>query len=308
MMDFGDNYMAHLPNTNASHCGVAYHRQENRGLQPVTTNGHNPLMSGDQSMQTGEYFRLGGSGLNINDPRYAAKYGNPYLRDQRSSDMNGIRRGMISAGGEVDGAHISPLQSPHRVPSTMGGGGRQYATLNTRNGRPYSPNSALYRNNNLGYGTMQQKSTKNSHRERGMAPPNPGGSLLTDVLTENAKMVGSTTLHSASSAAAVANKYLGTMLGNGSISRPSNDNVSNVGTSNRPNRPQRILKPSSKDHNSQTINNDASSNGRMVGSQVIAENGRNGSNQDPNTGAESSHYILSPTGESANQAALATHV
>merc|ERR1719336_953065 len=70
---------------------------------------------------------------------------------------------------------------------------------------------------------MQQKCTKSGSRERG-GGGNPGGSILPGVLTENAKMVGSTTLHSATNAAAVANKYIGTMLGNGSISRPSNEN------------------------------------------------------------------------------------
>ena len=302
-MQFGDNYMGYLPNASGSNYGMPFQRQENRGLHPVPSHTRNPLVSADQAMNNGEYFRLGGSGLNVSDPRFAAKYGNPYLRDPRNPELNGIRRGMTSAGNELGGVNVSPLHSPHRAPSAMGSGGRQYATLNTRNGRPYSPNSSLYRNNQS-YGTIQQKSAKSGNREKGGAV-NAGGSLLPNVLTENAKIVGNTTLHSATNAAAVANKYIGTMLGNGSIIRPHNDNVT-TSISNKPMASQRGGKSSLNSHMTTTINNDTSGNGRIAETQLSAGNDGN-IRQDVTMGSES-HYILSPNSEAANQAALATHV
>ena len=297
MMDFGDNYMAYLPNTNGGNYGVAYQRQDNRGLHPGPSNGRSPLMNADPSMRNGEYFQEGGSNLNISDPRFAAKYGNPYLRDPRNSDVSGIRRGMISSGADIDGAHLSPVQSPHRAPHAIGGGSRQYATLNTRNGRPYSPNSSGYRNNH-GYGTMQQKGTKNGSRER-TGGGNPGGSLLPGVLTENAKMVGNTTLHSATNAASMANKYIGTMLGNGSISRPSNDNGGYSSISKMPIPLNQKSGKSNPQHH-----NDGSANGRMA--DIKTSNGKERNVHQE--GKVESQYILSPNGDAANQAALATHV
>ena len=305
MMEFGDNYMAYLPNTNGGNYGVSYQRQDNRGVHPVAPNVQSPLMNVDQAMHNGEYFRPGGSGLNISDPRFAAKYGNPYLRDPRNSDMNGVRRGMIASGNEVDGVHVSPVQSPHRAPNPMGSGGRQYATLNTRNGRPYSPNSSAVYRNNHGYGTMQQKGTKTGIRDKN-GGPNPGGSLLNGVLTENAKMVGNSTLHSATNAAAMANKYIGTMLGNGAINRSANDNATYSSINNKPSKiplPQKVGKsnPNGGSIPSNT-NNDASTNGRMVEFEPNGGDVR----QNVKRGSSDSHYILSPN--SANQAALATHV
>ena len=297
MMDFGENCMAYIPNTNGSNYGVAFQRHEDRGMHPGSSTGRSPLLNSDHSMRNSEYYNEGGSNLNISDPRYAAKYGNPYLRDPRNSDVNGIRRGMISSGADIDGTNFSPVQSPHRAPSGMGGGVRQYATLNTRNGRPYSPNSSVYRNNH-GYGTMQQKGTKSGSRERG-GGGNPGGSILPGVLTENAKMVGSTTLHSATNAAAVANKYIGTMLGNGSISRPSNENG---GYSSISKIPVPLNQKGGKPNH--TTNIDGTSNGRMA--DMKSSNGKGGNFHQE--GKVESQYILSPEGNAANQAALATHV
>ena len=297
MMDFGDNYMAYLPNRNGGNYGVAYQRQDERGLHPGPSNGRSPLLNSDHTMRNGEYYNEGGgSNLNISDPRYAAKYGNPYLRDPRSQDINGIRRGMISSGADMDGAHLSPVQSPHRAPNAMVGEGRQYATLNTRNGRPYSPNSSGYRNHH-GYGTMQQKGTKGVGRER-QGGGNPGGSLLPGVLTENAKMVGNT-LNSATNAAAAANKYIGTMLGNGSISRPSNENGGYSSISKIP----LPLSQKGGKPNHPSIN-EGSSNGRV--SEMKTSNRKGGNFHQE--GKVESQYILSPDGDAANQAALATHV
>ena len=307
MMEFGDNYMAYLPNTNGGNYGVSYQRQDNRGLHPV--NGQSALMNADQAMHNnGEYFRPGDrSGLNTSDPRFAAKYGNPYLRDPRNSDVNGVRRGMIAPGNELDGVQgVSPVQSPHRAPNPMGGGGRQYATLNTRNGRPYSPNSSAVYRNNHGYGTMQQKGAKNGIRDKS-GVPNPGGSLLSGVLTENAKMVGNSTLHSATNAASMANKYIGTMLGNGAINRPANDNATYSSINNKPTAPlsQKVGKSNPKGGPIPTnMSNDAATNGRMAEFETNGGDVR----QNVKRGSSDSHYILSPNSDSANQASLATHV
>ena len=306
MMEFGDNYMAHLPNTNGGNYGVAFQRQGAQGHHSMISNGRNAMMNGEQSIQNGEYFPVAGSGLNINDPRYAAKYGNPYLRNPGNLEDNDLGRGRLLKGNGIDGINSSPGQSPLRNSNTMGSNGRPYATLNTRNGRPFSPNSGVYRNN-PSYGTIQQKGAKNGNRDK-VAGQNYGGTLLPGVLTENAKMVGSTTLSSASNAAAVANKYIGTMLGNGSITRSNNDNVTNASIDNKSNPSQRGGRSISKGKNPSGNINDASGNGRIAENLSI-EGGVGVVHQAvANNGSPEFQYIMSPNNDSAGQAALATHV
>ena len=103
----------------------------------------------------------------------------------------------------------------------------------------------------------------------------------------------------ATNAAAVANKYIGTMLGNGSISRPSNENGGYSSISKIPIPLNQKGGKSNPQHH-----NDGSANGRM--GDMKASNGKGGNVHQE--GKVESQYILSPNGDAANQAALATHV
>ena len=306
MQQSGDNYLSFATNTNGGQYGMSFQRQGNGMQHPLSAYPCNQMANEDPGGRNGEYFRFGESGLNVSDPRYAAKYGNPYLREPRNLEINGVRRGAV--GNELGRGSSSPMQSPQRVQNAMGGGsGRQYATLNTRNGRPYSPNSSLYKNNQ-GYGTMQQKPTmKNQNREK-FGGPNSGNSLLTNVLAGNAKMVGNTTLNSATSAAAVANKYIGTMLGNGIIARPNTDIATNS-IRNKVVTSQGGAGTSSGSHLSSSAIHESSGYDRNEEERMAqADNGENSRQGGVGVGSEASHYILSPNGEAASQAGIATHV
>lgn len=77
-------------------------------------------------------------GLNVTDPRFAAKYGNPYLRNPPTE---------VPPHMPVDMAEGSPQMPPRGYP---------YATLNNRGGGGYgSPNMGQHAKSNVNYtGTM----------------------------------------------------------------------------------------------------------------------------------------------------------
>jgi hypothetical protein len=97
-------------------------------------------------------------GLNVTDPRYAAKYGNPYLRTSPTTGPNG-----------------SPMMSGGRYNSQPP---RQYATLYTggRNNGSYSPVHGNG-NGNSSYATMSNV-VKGSNPAKAKLPHNYAGTMV----------------------------------------------------------------------------------------------------------------------------------
>ena len=98
-------------------------------------------------------------GLNVTDPRFAAKYGNPYLRTSPTT------------GGPVNG---SPMMSgPGRYNTQQQQQPRQYATLyGGRNNGSYSPVHGA------GYATMAPGVGKGSNPVKAKLPHNYAGTML----------------------------------------------------------------------------------------------------------------------------------
>ena len=107
-----------------------------------------------QQQQQQQYNR----GLNVTDPRFAAKYGNPYLRTSPTSGP-GNGSPLMSGQGRYNGQQQQP---------------RQYATLynGRNNGGSYSPVHGG------GYATMQSGGVKGSNPVKAKLPHNYAGTMI----------------------------------------------------------------------------------------------------------------------------------
>lgn len=94
--------------------------------------------SGSHLPENGSQYN---NGLNVSDPRYSAKYGNPYLRTSNTS---------------MHGSPQMNLRTSPRPVKNLNNNGRQYATLNNRMG---SNNGSVYHHQSYQTGPQDYSGT-----------------------------------------------------------------------------------------------------------------------------------------------------